>query len=167
MDSTWGKAFQERMAGFAQRHNKQRGVPVSIKVRVISGCFHQQHSPRAYEIIDKALARDNTEFEYVPHESGPELLVYVALGTAGITLAKSVIDLITTIIKARADGIKKGDQPSYPLEVIVRRIDEVRQVKEEVVLRTDHHEPVDVNVIERCLGEALQRLTDAHRKDDS
>lgn len=168
MDTAWGKEFHERMDGFAQRRrNEGRGVPVSIKVRVTSGCFHQEHSPHAYELIDKALARGAREFEYVPHESGPELLVYLAVATAGITLAKSVIDLITTIIKARTEGIKKGDQPSHPLELIVRRVDEVRQVREEVVLHIGHRDPIDEKAVERQLTEALERLADTREKRDS
>ena len=61
------------------------------------------------------------EFTFEEHESGPELLVFVAVVTAGISLAKSVIDLIVAIIKARSEGIKKGDHPASPLDLIVRR----------------------------------------------
>ena len=52
-----------------------------------------------------------------PFETGPELLVYLAVATADITLAKSVIDLITAILKVRSDGVKKGDRPDAPLKV--------------------------------------------------
>ena len=169
VDTVWGKEFQERMDGFSRRlRSEDSGVPISIKVRVTSGCFHQEHSPRAYEVIERSLARAaKPDFEYVPHESGPELLVFLAVATAGITLAKSIIDLITTIIKARSEGIKKGDQPSDPLELIVRRVDETRQVKEEIVLRIGHREPVDAKIIEKQLTEALQRLTDKRGNRDS
>jgi hypothetical protein len=52
-------------------------VPVSLKVRVTSGCFHRQHSPHAYALIDRdigALTRDPA-LSFVEHENGPELLV--------------------------------------------------------------------------------------------
>jgi hypothetical protein len=38
--------------------------------------------------------------EFLEHESGPEILAYLAAATAGLTLAKSVFDLITAIINA-------------------------------------------------------------------
>ena len=84
-------------------------VPVSIKVRVTSGCFHREHSPHAYDIIDRHLASlegQESDFAFEEHESGPELLVYLAVAAAGITLAKSTIDLVIAIIKARVDGIR-------------------------------------------------------------
>lgn len=74
-------------------------MELSIKLRVVSGCFHGEHSPRAYELIDLHLVGSSPGLEYVEHESGPELLAYLAVATAGITLAKSVIDLITAIIR--------------------------------------------------------------------
>lgn len=67
----------------------------------MSGWFHREHFPRAYDIIDASFVGLSPDVEYVEHESGPELLVYLAVATAGITLAKSVIDLVTAILKAR------------------------------------------------------------------
>jgi hypothetical protein len=49
-------------------------------------------------------------------------LVFAALATTGITLAKSVVELITAIVKARSEGIKKGDTKTQPIEVIIRGI---------------------------------------------
>ncbi len=48
-------------------------------------------------MIDKHLAsipRDGWQFDFVEHERGPELLVSLALATAGMGVAKSVIDLV-------------------------------------------------------------------------
>jgi hypothetical protein len=88
-------------------------VAISIKIRVVSGCFHREHSPRGYAVIDSQLAKllPDSELGFEEHESGPELLVYLAVATAGITLAKSVIDLISAIIKARAEGVKEATNP--------------------------------------------------------
>ncbi len=74
-----------------------------------------------------------------------------------------VTDLITTIIKARAEGIKAGDGPSAPLELIVRRVDRGSEFHEQVVLRVGHTEPLDEKVIEQRINEALGRLVS---KDD-
>jgi len=104
--SDWEYTFRQRMADFsALGPAGPSEIPLSIKVGVVSGCFHAEHSPLAYELIDRqldALRSERQEFAVELHESGPELLVYAALGTAGLTLAKSVIDLVTAIVKARA-----------------------------------------------------------------
>ncbi len=67
------------------------------------------------------------------HESGPELLVFLAVGTAALSLAKSVIELITAIFKARSEGVKKGDRPADPLELIVRRDNDEQEYREEII----------------------------------
>ncbi len=92
------------------------------------------------------------------HESGPELLVCLAVTTAGLTLAKSIIDLIATIIKARSEGIRKGDKPDRPLELIVRRHDS-KGVREEIVLRVGHEETVKVSAIEDRIAKGLTNIT--------
>ena len=159
MDREWQDAFRRRMHRFEERHTKNGGIAVSIKIRVSSGCFHREHSPEAFAVINRKIRGvSNADFDYVEHESGPELLVYLAVGTAGLTLAKSLIDLTTTIIKARSEGIKKGDNPSEPLELIVRRSDERNGFKEDVVLRIGHTDPVNEKVIEARLKELLDKL---------
>ena len=82
----------------------------------LRGCFHREHSPCAYELIDSYLSRSTAESEIEEHESGPELLVYLAVATAGLTLAKSIIDLVTSIIKARSEGVK-SDRLKRPLRI--------------------------------------------------
>jgi hypothetical protein len=101
MNNEWHRTFRNRMHAFEARHMAPLGtVPVSIKVRVSSGCFHCEHSPRAYTLIDKQMSKlvMHDEFTFEEHESGPELLVFVAAVTADISLAKSSIDLIVAII---------------------------------------------------------------------
>lgn len=159
MDASWEKTFRTRMRNFKARQSSgAAGLPVSIKLRVRSGCFHREHSPRAYELIDSRLGRLSTDVEFIEHESGPELLVFLAIATAGFTLAKSVLDLITAIIKARSDGIKKGDHPTDPIELIVRRADDGREFREEIVLRIGHDETIDRKAIEEAMGAAIRKL---------
>jgi len=137
------------------------GMSVSVKVRVTSGCFHREHSPLAYALIDKQLAsvpRDGSRFDFVEHESGPELLLILALSTAGLGLAKSVIDLLVAIIEARREGVKQGDGPSEPIELIVRRIVHGDTLREETVLRIGHGDQVDRARIKAQLEAAIERL---------
>ena len=163
MDPLWESEFRARMRSFElQRSPREGEVPISLKVRITSGCFHREHSPRAYQIIDKHLASiiqpQRSELAFVEHESGPELLVYMALATAGVTLAKSVIDLIVAIIKARAEGIKRGDHPNDPIELIVRGIGDGEKFAEETVLRIGHNDRINRTAIEARIKDAFKRL---------
>lgn len=162
MDPAWGAEFRARMQSFELKRRPRKGeVSASLKVRVVSGCFHREHSPQAYMIFDKHVATASlrtSDFALVEHESGPELLLYLAIATTGVTLAKSVIDLIVAIIKARAEGVRKGDRPSDPVEVIVRRIGNGDRFVEEKVLRIGHTASVSGAEIEARVNQALKRL---------
>ena len=159
-DPQWQQTFRDRMRGFHRRRSTHPGAAaLSIKVRVVSGCFHREHSPHAYALIDRLPVP--ADVEIVEHESGPELLVFLAVttvATAGFSLAKSIIDLITTITKARAEGVKKCDRPADPLELIVRRADDGQEYREEVILRIGHADRVDATTIEGQINKALQKL---------
>src|SRR6202161_318007 len=94
----WPATFHARMRGFeARRPPAPGGLPVSIKIRVLSGCFHREHSPRADKLIDQALASllPDAALSFEEHESGPELLIYAAAATAAMSLAANVLNLIT------------------------------------------------------------------------
>jgi hypothetical protein len=67
------------------------------------------------------------------------------------------------LIKARSEGIKKGDHLSEPVELIVRRVHDGSEFREETVLRVGHRDAVDEAQIEQQLKEALRKLL----KDDS
>jgi hypothetical protein len=151
MDTYWQSEFRKRMDDFG-RTGPDGLVPVSVKVRVTSGCFHREHSPHAYVLIHDYLATadlSDVHCQFEEHESGPEILVYVA---AGLALTKSVIDLVTAIIKARSEGIKKGDNPSDPLELIVRGHSKNGEYFEETVLRIPHDKAVTRKLIADALA---------------
>jgi hypothetical protein len=171
MNTEWKKTFRERMGRFeARRPQRATEIAVSIKIRVVSSCFHREHSVFAYRLIDRhldELSPSDTELSFKEHESGPELLVYLAVTTAGVTLAKSIIDLITAIIKARSEGVKKGDKPSDPVELIVRRVDDDREFREEIVLRIGHKDLVNEKAIEKLLNESLQKLVAKNNRAES
>lgn len=133
-------------------------TPVSIKVRVASGCFHREHSPEAYRLIDDYLADadlSDAHYRIEEHESGPEILVYLAVATAGLSLAKSIVELVTTIIKARSEGIKRGDRPAEPLEVIVRGHTKDGEYTEEIILRI----PAGTTITAKQLQDAFPKHT--------
>jgi sialic acid synthase SpsE len=134
-----------------------------MKVRVAAGCFHREHSPEAYALIDerlRSLADGSGNLEFVEHESGPELLVLLELTAAGVTLTASVIGLVAAIIGARREGISRGDQPSEPVELIIRRIDFGETFREERILRVRPDESIDPAQLEALLRAALNRVVE-------
>ena len=155
----WVDEFRQRMRGFEHLHPEQEGgVPVSIKVRVTGGCFHREHSPHAYQLIDKFLHAHHLRDEgisFEEHESGPEVLAYIVLTAGVLNLSVSVINLITAIIKARSEGIKHGDHPNAPVELIVRRFNNDGKLQEEKVLTFHTHDKVDAKLIETALQNSL------------
>ena len=156
----WEAEFSGRMRSF-EASVPTPGVGVSIKVRVTSGCFHRECSPRAFVLIDKRLAAelsDGPPAQVVEHESGPEVLAVVA---GGLSLATSVINLVISILQARRDGIRQGDRPAEPLELIVRRFDEAETLREETTLRIGSSDRIDREHIERQLNAAVTRIVTA------
>jgi len=160
MMNPWQDEFRRRMRHFGGSLPPKPGaLPVSIKVRVTSGCFHREDSPRAFDIIDGSLRSTvHEEIEILEHESGPEILAYLALTSSGILLAKSVVELVTAIVKARTEGVKKGDRPRDPIEVIIRRVDQVGDFREEKVLRIEHADPVNDEQIGQALDQGARKL---------
>jgi hypothetical protein len=161
MPPTWENEFADRMRSFETGADTV-GVGVSLKVRVTSGCYHRSCSPQAFEIIDGQFASDVTggyHVEFMEHETGPEVL---ALVTAGIMLTSSVIDLVVSILRARGEGIRRGDRPSDAVELIIRRFDESGTLREEKVLRVGRDDQVDPSEIERQLNEAVERVTKSY-----
>ena len=151
----------------ATRQAPQGETAISIKVRVTLGCFHREHSPYAYRLIDEHLQHLNRDqsLEFQEHESGPELLVYLAITTAGLSLVKSIIDLVVALLKARSEGITKGDRPAEPVDLVVRRSIDGTRVREEIALRVGHSDAVRHADVERQLLEALKRLVDDNQPD--
>lgn len=157
VDNNWLAGFRHTVGDF-QRRQKGSGQVVSIKVRIESGCFHREHSPEAYKIIDARLRRPIESVEFIEHESGPELLLYLAVTAGALSLAKSAVELVTEIFKARATGIKKGDHPRDPLVLIVRRVDDKDEYREDVIRHIGHTDGIDSSVIEKELTAAIQDI---------
>lgn len=162
MNTKWQEDFRGRVDVFGNAFDKEKGKIISIKIRIKGGCFcRERHACYTYRIIDqqlKSYSSQNAQFAFKEHESGPELLIYVALSTAGITLAVSIIELITTIIKARSEGTKHGDDPYACLELIVREFDENGKIREEVVAKFQPPDPVDKGLIEKSLQKKINEL---------
>lgn len=158
-DTYWIEQFRKRMERFGVAKPDGR-IPVSIKLRITSGCFHREHSPEAYQLIDNYIAEaDLSELDYQieEHESGPEILIYLAATAAGLSFVTAVIGLVTAIIKARSEGIKRGDSPSDPLELIVRGYSKDGEYFEEKILRIPPNQVVTPKRIRDALTKRSRR----------
>ena len=158
MDTDWLKEFRSRMDDLGSGTNNDRR-PISIKIRAETGCFHREHSPEAYRLIDDYAATlhlPRSDFKIEDHESGPEILVWIK-DTLGF--AKTLIEFVMTIVKARSEGIKKGDRPTGPLEIIVRGFYKDGEYFEEKIVRI----PPDHPLAEKIIEQALQKQLEAHR----
>jgi hypothetical protein len=157
---TWEDEFNRRMERFHPSSSVEgEGIPISIKIRPSGGCFHREHSPIAYQIIDEYLrSHPSSDFDFEEHESGPELLVYLAFATAGISLTANIINLVIAIIKARTEGIQRGDHRDAPLELIVRGFDENGKLREEKIITIDPWQNTTEDLIERALLTSTSRM---------
>ncbi|HKJ33291.1 MAG TPA: hypothetical protein VKA34_15755 [Balneolales bacterium] len=155
---TWENELSSRLENFRQERGlDDETLIVSVKVRVTSGCFHREHSPQAYSIIDE-IDYPKTENKIIEHENGPEVIAYIALATASISFLQSTISLITEILKARQQGVSQGDNPNDSLKVIVRGFDKKGRLREEEIVEVHSSDPLDKKTIERTLNKTLKEF---------
>jgi hypothetical protein len=129
-------------------------IPVWLKIRI-------DPTMPEHAIIDRYLENlgsTRNDFEFEKYESGPEIMAHLAVTVVAVSLAKEVISLVTTIIKARSDIHKKRDLAAEPIEVIARRIDEGHGLTDEVILRIGQKEAENEVTIEQRLTEALRKI---------
>ena len=82
---------------------------------------------------DALIKKDGNTFILEQHESGPEIVIYLALATASATLIKSVIDLITAIIKGLS-----GEHKKQPPRIKISKRQIIKgKVEEETLLEID------------------------------
>lgn len=129
-------------------------VPVSIKIRVLAGCFCPGCNPHANRImrqeIEKAR-RNGEEFEIEEHESGPEILVYLAVVAGALNVSAALVNLITAIIKARSEGQKVGDKPFEGVELIVRGHTNGDDYFEESILHINRPDEISAELVRDAL----------------
>lgn len=117
---------------------------ISIKLSPPSGCCCSHCWPKTWQKINEFIApsgpvghegdaligNDENKFVLESHESGPEIIVYIA---ASVTLVTSVIDLVTTIIK----GISKESRKQPPRIRISKRQIVKGEIEEENLIEID------------------------------
>lgn len=142
MKPNWRKQIDDRISMFDKNNT---GQAISVKIKVLNGCFHREHSPHAYQIIDQYLMNLNKkEFDFIEHESGPEIIAFVNSVTA-------IINFISAVIKAKVEGMRKGDRHDNPVEVILRRTESENEFIEEVIIKAHDVEKVNDLLIKNAL----------------
>jgi hypothetical protein len=132
-------------------------IPIAIKIRS-DGCFCRSHSKETNRLIDEIVRNNHThEFDYHEHESGPEIIAWLALGTAGLTVTKSLIDLLTSIINACKKGREKGDAHGDKLLLIVRDIRQTENSTEEIVLEIYDKDIIDSDKIIKAIETGVNK----------
>ena len=150
----WNKM---RFEDFASIHNDKRAISIKI---YSSTCMCKEHCAiEAYRILENYLSKNSpkdTELVLVQHEHGPELLFWI---DQGIQLSAGIIALVSAIINARAQGIKKGDKGmDSQLEVIVRSFDGKGILREEKVLKFAPTDPVESAAIGIAIENGISKI---------
>lgn len=145
------------------------GVPITIKIRAEGGCFCRWHSPETNKMIDTIVQdcythNDEHFFDYYEHESGPEIIAWLALGTATLTVTKTLIDLVSAIINACRKGQEKGDDHKNKLVLIVRDTYRTENSTEEVVLEIYDKEIVTPDIVKAALNRGITKKSGRKRQ---
>ncbi|MFZ0052615.1 MAG: hypothetical protein WAK96_12650 [Desulfobaccales bacterium] len=61
--------------------------------------------------------------------------------------------------RGESEGIKKGDYPSAPVELIVRKVGTDDKIIEEKVLRFVYKDAINTEEIEKALIKAIEKIT--------
>ena len=158
----WNENFKQKMNQYALS-NSESMIPISIKIRPSGGCFHREHSPQAYQIIDNYIESHPTnDYIFEEHETGPEIISMIS---AGINITSSVINFITAIIKARTEGIRRGDHKDAPLELIIRGYDKKGNLKQEEILTIKSWQEIDDELIEKVISVSIEKLFFSKKKE--
>ncbi|MBN1591459.1 MAG: hypothetical protein JW888_18240 [Pirellulales bacterium] len=166
----YGQEDLKRRFQLIQRDRDKSGFVVSIKLRVPHCFCREHHAPAANRLIDDYRARhplDTRDCIYVEHESGPELILYLGLGVAGLGLAreslsllKSAIELVTAILKARCEGRKQGDSQHGPLVVVVQGFGPDDTFYEKQAIHADPEDPPTEKDVEESLNDVIQLIAE-------
>ena len=142
---------------------------ISIKLSPPFGCCCSHCWPETWQKINKTIApcgpiehggdalieKNGNIFVLESHESGPEILVYLALATASVTLVKSVIDLVSTIVKGLS-----GEYIKQPLRIKISKSQIIKgKIEEENLIEIDI--PISEGIekyIEEKLKQAINKI---------
>lgn len=138
--------------------NRMHAEPITVKIRAEHGCFCYRHSKETNKLVNDIIRNNRThEFEYHEHESGPEIIAWLALGTAGLTVTKSLIDLITAIINSCKEGRKKGDDHTGKLMLIIRDTHRTENSTEEIVLEIYDNDLIDSAKVKKAIESSINK----------
>jgi len=155
----WLREFNDRITDFG-RGTPHWAMPISIKLRVESGCFCRSCCPEGHRLINEHLEQNPLpplEARMIEHESGPEILTYLDYVEGVASFGAAIIGLILVIIQSRSRGIKRGDKKGDPFKLIIRRTDG-NKFHEELVMKIPSDAEVDINKLSKHFFESANRI---------
>jgi hypothetical protein len=158
----WENELRNRLNGYPA---PKGSIAVSIKVRPVDGsCFDCGGcAPHVYKRLDELFAKhsDIEGYNLERHESGPEVIEYIKLGTAVagglLTVSAAVVSLVAAFINLRAAGQKIGDKKRQPIELIVRGFDLNGKIFDEKVLRLDPEDVTTAVIVKKAIETGVNR----------
>ncbi len=143
---------------------REYGKYISLKISPPSGCCCSHCWPETWKTVNQKIApygpvghegdaiivTNGDSFVLESHESGPEIIAYLALATVSATLLKSLIDLVTTIIKGLS-GEHKKQPPRIKIskrQIVKGKIEEEHLIEIDVPISKD---------VEKKLEEIIRR----------
>jgi hypothetical protein len=133
---------------------------ISIKLSPVpSGCCCFHCWPDTWEKINKSIQpcgpiedegnvlieKNKNKFVLECHESGPEIIAYLALATSSTVLLKSIVDLVITIIKALSnEGRKQPARIKISKRQIVKgKIEEENLIEIDIPISKDLEKQIE------------------------
>jgi len=106
---------------------------------------------------DVLIKKNNEQFVLECHESGPEIVYYIGIGTASLLLIKSIVELIVALLKAleKERGKKVGS-----LKIIKRRIIKGDMNEEQII---EINLPLNESTI-KSLDKKIKNALRSHNK---
>jgi hypothetical protein len=131
--------FQKKIVEAADFLGTPKDASRYLILRIRSGFCCSAHCPNTWKSINEYLSpwgtldkrkrikveKYETTFVYEHHETGAEIIAYLALGTACLSLVKSIVDLIKAII----DGMKKDSKTKdTQITIVVQNSSRTRSI---------------------------------------
>ena len=131
------------------------GVPFSLKFKS-NTCFCKEHCAiDFYDCIDLEIDKIDLSHDrvtFLEHETGPEILVYLAVTASSITLSASILNLITAFI----NRIKRNHKGAS-FEFIVRTFKKGK-INEEKIIKIDKNTAFKKTELKNILEKTLNKM---------
>ena len=156
MDTNFKRSVNRAISLMGTPADYKNYIPIKIKPSK-GGCCCFHCWPHTWNSVNKyiypfgpledegdvLLSKNDAKYVLECHESGPEIILYIGLGTAAILFAKSIVELITVLLKA----LQKEERKCPGNLKIIRRRQIKGQIEEEEIMEINI--PLSKDTIEK------------------